>query len=87
MTTAGRATWTPIAPLRAQIVQVNTEELLRNYGPASESVAIFQTRSIDGVTPADHLLEAVASFDIKEVTEIGRRRGLEIREVAKEIGS
>jgi hypothetical protein len=40
------------------------------------------------VTPADHYIHhGVLVFDVTDVAEIGRRRGLEIRVVAKENGS
>jgi hypothetical protein len=38
-----------------------------------------QTRYMEGVTPADRILHANRLFDVKEIKEIGRRSGLDIR--------
>ena len=74
-----RAAWAPVATVKAQIVQTSTEEFFRTSGEGAESLAVFRTRYIDGVTPTDRILYAAGKFDVKEVKEIGRRRGLEIR--------
>jgi hypothetical protein len=39
------------------------------------------------VTPADRILHGVLVFRVKAINEIGRRRGREIRTLAKESGS
>lgn len=72
-------TWTNVATLRAQLVQASTEEFIRAHGASSESVVIFRTRFLTGVTVADRVIHDSQTFDIKEVKEIGRRRGLELR--------
>ena len=75
--------WTPLAPpMRAQIVEASTTEYIRNYGASSETVTVFRTRFLDGVTLADRVTEGATIFDIKDIKEIGRRRGLELRCVA-----
>jgi SPP1 family predicted phage head-tail adaptor len=82
-----RAMWTPIATVRAQIVQASTEEFLRSAGQAAEAVIIFRVRFIEGVTPADRIVFDGRHVNVKELKEIGRRRGLEIRTVSTENGS
>lgn len=74
-----RPTWTPIATVRAQIVQASTEEFLRTAGQAAEAAIIFRVRFIEGVTPADRIAFDARHLNIKETKEIGQRRGLEIR--------
>lgn len=73
--------WTPLATLRAQLVQASTEEFIRNYGAADETVIIFRTRWLAGVTTSDRIEHEGEFFNIKETKEIGRRKGLELRAV------
>lgn len=73
-------TWADVATLRAQIVQASTEEFIRGYGASEETAIIFRTRYLDGVTNADRIKYGPEPhLNIKEVKEIGRRNGLEIR--------
>ncbi|WAJ30952.1 phage head closure protein [Antarcticirhabdus aurantiaca] len=71
--------WSPFLTIRAQLVTMSTEEFLRASGEASESVLVFRTRYLAGVTNAHRLTFESRQFDIKEVKEIGRRAGLELR--------
>jgi SPP1 family predicted phage head-tail adaptor len=74
--------WTDLTTQRAEIIQASTEEFIRAYGAADETVTIFRLRFFDGITNADRVLYAGMAHNIKEVKEIGRRKGLEIRTVA-----
>jgi SPP1 family predicted phage head-tail adaptor len=74
--------WVNVATMRAQLVQTSTEEFIRAYGASSESVVIFRTRFLAGVTVADRVLYDGRAYDIKETREIGRRHGLELRCIA-----
>lgn len=74
------ATWSDIATIRAQLVQASTEEFIRGYGASDETAIIFRTRFLE-VGPADRIVFDGANHNIKELKEIGRRRGLEIRTV------
>jgi SPP1 family predicted phage head-tail adaptor len=76
--------WTALATLRAQVVQSSTEEFIRAYGASDETVIIFRTRWLDGVTNADRISYEGGYFNLKEVKEIGRRKGLELRAVRAE---
>lgn len=71
--------WTKYANLRAQIVQASTEEFIRAYGASDEAVIIFRTRYMQGVENKDRIIYSGEQFNIKEIKEIGRRDGLEIR--------
>jgi SPP1 family predicted phage head-tail adaptor len=67
------------ATLRAQIIEESTDEFMRNYGVSTERLRIFRTRWLDGVT-VDMLVEHDGTtFNLKQIKEIGRRRGLELR--------
>lgn len=76
-------TWASVATLRAEIVTAETVEAAREHGASTEAAIAFRTRFIDGITVADRLTYAGRTYDIKAVSEIGRRRGLEIRAVAR----
>ena len=67
------------ATLRAQIIEESTDEFVRNYGIATERLRIFRTRWIDGVTPEMRVIHDGLNFNIKQIKEIGRKRGLELR--------
>lgn len=72
-------TWSNLTALRAQIVQASTEEFIRAFGASDETLIIFRTRYHGGVTNADRVVFEGREFNIKDLKEIGRRRGLEIR--------
>lgn len=76
--------WVNLATLRAQIIQSSTEEFIRAYGASDETVVVFRTRFLGGVTNANQIIYDGAAFNIKEVKEIGRRKGLELRAVRAE---
>jgi head-tail adaptor len=71
-----------IATLRAQVIRSSVEEFIRGYGASDETVTVFRIRYIEGVQNADKVLHGGKIHNIKEVKEIGRRRGLEIRTVS-----
>lgn len=74
--------WSDIATVRAEIVQASTEEFIRAYGASDETLVIFRIRWLAGIKNADRIVYAGQNHNIKEIKEIGRRRGLEIRTVA-----
>lgn len=67
----------------AQVVQASTEEFMRSWGASSETIIVFRIRHIDGVLLSDEVKRNGKAFDIKEIKPIGRRRGLELRCVAR----
>lgn len=72
-------TWTDLATLRAEKLDQTTEEFIRGSGANDETVIIFRSRFIAGVTNADRILFGGQPFNIKEVMPLGRNRGLEFR--------
>lgn len=72
-------TWTTLATLRAERIQSSTDEYLQAQGANAETVMIFRTRFVASVTTADRVLYEGDVFNIREVKELGRRRGLELR--------
>ncbi|MBB4123286.1 phage head closure protein [Martelella radicis] len=71
--------WTDIDTLRAQKVEASTDEFLRDYGAIDETAVVFRVRWRDGITPADRVVHDGMVFKLKQVKEIGRRKGLELR--------
>lgn len=74
--------WTNIATVRAEIVQQSASEFLTGFGEAENGTVIFRIRYLGGVTTADRIMFDGVAHDIKEIAEIGRRRGVELRAVA-----
>lgn len=71
-------TWSHVATLRAQIVTASTDEAIHN-GAEADTVIVFRTRWLAGVTVADRIVYQGDPFNIRETVEIGRRKGLELR--------
>lgn len=72
-----------IATPWANFLQQSAREWLRNGITATETKAVFRTRYIEGVT-TNYVLEYDGErWDITEVREIGRRKGLDIYAVLR----
>ncbi|RUY31699.1 head-tail adaptor protein [Mesorhizobium sp. M7A.F.Ca.US.001.04.1.1] len=74
--------WLNIATVRAEIVTQSASEFLTRFGEAESGTIVFRVRYLAGITTADRVTYSGQVYDLKEVTEIGRRRGLELRAVA-----
>ncbi|WP_328591732.1 phage head closure protein [Pararhizobium mangrovi] len=72
-------TWTKIATVRAEIVTASMHERLTGYGEAENGNVVFRIRYLAGLTTADRVTYDGKHFDLDEIVEIGRRRGLELR--------
>ena len=72
-------TWDRIAVLRAEKVEQSTTEYIRNFGASDEELVIFRARFFDGITNADRVIWQGDAFNIKQVSPIGRREGVELR--------
>lgn len=72
-------TWTDLAVVRAQLLQASTEEFQRSWGTSSEPTYVFRVRWLNGVTLGHRIIHDGIIREIKEIKEIGRRKGLEIR--------
>lgn len=81
-TGAAVATWMNIATVRAEIVTQAASEFLTGFGEAENGTIVFRVRYLPGITTADRVSYGGKVYDLKEITEIGRRRGLELRAVA-----
>ncbi len=77
-------TWANVATVRAQLIQSTTEEFMRSFGQSSETAAIFRIRYLDSIATTDRVSFSGQLYDIKEVKELGRREGLDLRCMARE---
>ena len=71
--------WTPVAALRAEPVTITASEFLSGFGEGESRQAVWRIRYFPGLTPADRIRHNGQTFDLKEIVEIGRRKGLELR--------
>lgn len=87
--------WTIVSHMRAKVVQGGAAEYLAGAGLEDRGVITFRTRflrtrflmngaEIIGFLTTDRLIFEGHTFDIKDIREIGRRRGLEIRAQRKD---
>jgi phage head-tail adaptor, putative, SPP1 family len=74
--------WQCFATVRAQIVQQSTEEFMRSFGTSDEAAVIFRIRWMEGIGLADRVVYEGHAYNLKEIKEIGRRNGLELRAIA-----
>jgi SPP1 family predicted phage head-tail adaptor len=75
--------WTDLLTVHAQLIQSDAKEFIKAFGAAFVTTCIFRTRYVDGITLADRVTYGGTIYLIKEIGEIGRRRGLELRCVAQ----
>lgn len=78
--------WVPLGVFRAEVVQSSTEEFFISRGTGEAQTILFRTRHIAGVKLSSRIVYAEQNFNILEIKEIGRRKGLEIRAKAPEGG-
>ena len=71
--------WTSHIRLRAEVVRRSAEEFLTAGGEADEVTIVFRTRYVSDLTCEDRIAFDGDTFDIDEITRIGRRHGLELR--------
>lgn len=61
------------------LVQQTAEEFLAGMGEVENTTVIFRTRYMAGLTTTDRLIYDGTPYDLKQIVERGRRRGLELR--------
>lgn len=76
-------TWSTVITTRAELIQSSAKEFMKSFGAASVTTCIFRTRWLDNITLANRVNYSGTYYLIKEIGEIGRRRGLELRCVAQ----
>lgn len=71
--------WATVATVRAELVQRGADEYLAGFGEAETGGAVFRIRYLAGLTTGDRVTFDGETYDIDEIAELGRRRGLELR--------
>lgn len=74
--------WTDIATVWAEIVTASASEFLTGFGEGQSNAAVFRIRWRDDLTTADRIMLNGRTYKVKEIVELGRRDGLELRAVA-----
>jgi len=74
-------TWADLVTVRAQLINSSAKEFIKAFGASSVATAIFRIRYIPGLTLANRITYDGGVYLMKEIAEIGRRRGLELRTV------
>ncbi len=69
--------WSRHMVLRAELVERTTSEFLTTAGATDAAVVVFRTRHVAGLTTADRVAFDGVTYNVRELAEIGRRRGLE----------
>jgi SPP1 family predicted phage head-tail adaptor len=75
-------TWADLATVRAEVVENVFAENFTAYGTAENGTVVFRIRYRADITTADRVFYAGRTFDLKEVVEIGRRAGLELKGIS-----
>jgi SPP1 family predicted phage head-tail adaptor len=71
--------WTPVASVRAELVQQSADEYLAGFGEAQQGNLIFRIRYVADLKTSDRVVYDGDAYDLDQITEIGRKRGLELR--------
>lgn len=71
--------WSNIATGPAEVLHRTSTEFTAAFGEAGKDAIGFRIRYLAGLTLADRVLFDGQAFNLVEIKEIGRRRGLELR--------
>lgn len=71
--------WAPVVTVWAEVLQQSAGEFFTGYGEAETGTVIFRVRYRPGITTADRVTYDGTAYGLKEIKEIGRRDGLELR--------
>jgi SPP1 family predicted phage head-tail adaptor len=71
--------WANLATVPAQMIQRSTTEFVRAQGATEAEILVFRLRYFAGLTNADRLLFEGRTFNITEISELGRKDGIELR--------
>lgn len=71
--------WYGYAHVRAECVETRASDFLRAAGEGEQRLTVFRLRWRPDVSTNDRVTLDDTEFDIVEIIEIGRRRGLELR--------
>ncbi|MDB5659559.1 MAG: phage head-tail adaptor, putative, family [Cypionkella sp.] len=74
--------WTNLLTVRAEVREQNADEIATGFGQAEAETLIFVVRwHPTPITTGDRILFQGRTYDLKAITEIGRRDGWKLRAV------
>lgn len=71
--------WSAFATLRAELVELATEEYLRGAGDTDVTAVVFRTRYLAGIMTGHRVRFDGGAYDLEQIITLGRRGGLELR--------
>lgn len=71
--------WQLFATVRAEKLEGAIVESVRDYGETQGANVVFRIRYLAGLTTVHRVTSEGRILNIREISEIGRRRGLELR--------
>jgi SPP1 family predicted phage head-tail adaptor len=74
-------TWAPLATLRAALQDNASDETHNEQGDTTRQLVTFETRYVPGITVAARILYQGEPYNLLQVRELGRGRGLELKAV------
>ena len=73
--------WEPLATLRAALKDNAVDETHGEQGDTTKDLLTFQTRYVPGVSVSARIVYHGQPYNLIQVREIGRQRGLELKAV------
>lgn len=75
--------WTPLLTVRAEVRELRAEEVAVGFGTAERQALVFVVRwHPTQITTDDRATYAGRTFDIRQITDLGRRGGWKLVAVA-----
>ena len=71
--------WATFATMRAQLMQYVTADRETSRGNVTDTIVTFRTRWLDAVTLDHRVVYEDEAFTIRQIVEIGRRVGLDLK--------
>lgn len=71
-------TWADLVTLRAKMIEMSEQDIEHSGVAMSDAKFKFQTYWVDGIALEDRVVFSGIPCQIKSLSEIGRRRGLEL---------
>lgn len=72
-------TWSALATVRAQLLAFTIDDREGTRGSTTDTNVTFRLRWLDGVTLEHRVLYAGSTYTIRQVVELGRRNGLDLK--------
>lgn len=75
--------WANLVTIRAEVRDQTADEVATGFGSAGQDTLVFVVRwHPTPITTGDRIIYEGRAFDLKQVAEIGRRKGWKLRAVA-----